>query len=94
LAVGSQILRGLGIAAQDTGGNTLLQRHVPTELQSRVFANFGTAIGLAAGISYLGGGIALASTSPRLVLVIAGALGLSVSGVTAVALRSALHAPR
>jgi hypothetical protein len=91
LAVGSQIVRGLGIAAQDTGSNTLLQRYVPSALQSRVFASFGTAIGLAAGISYLGGGIALASASPRLVLAGAGTLGLFVAGVTAIALRRAVR---
>ncbi len=94
LAISSQILRGFGIAAQDNGITTLLQRYVPSGLQSRVFANYGTAIGLGAGISYLGGGIALASTSPRLVLVIAGALGVLIAAGTGIALRSALRASR
>jgi MFS family permease len=89
LAIGSQIVRGIGLALQDTGSNTLLQRHVPTGMQSRVFGNLYTAIGLAAGISYLAGGIALASISPRVVLAGAGAAGLLVSIGTAIALARA-----
>ena len=91
LAVVSQIVRGLGIAGQDTGSNTLLQRHVPTDLQSRVFANFYNAIGLAAGISYLAGGLALISASPRAVLAGAGAAGIVVACGTAIALYRALR---
>lgn len=91
LAITSQIVRGVGIAMQDTGGTTLLQRHVPTAMQARVFANYSTAIGIAAGVSYLGGGIALASASPRAVLVGAGGAGCLVAIVTALALTRALR---
>ncbi|MGI8870308.1 MAG: MFS transporter [Mycobacteriales bacterium] len=93
LAITSQIVRGLGIAAQDAGGNTLLQRYVPTAMQSRVFANFYTAIGLAAGLSYLGGGFALTSASPRTVLAGAGAAGVLVAIVTGATLSRATRHP-
>ena len=86
LAIMSQVARGIGIAMQDTGSNTLLQRYVPTELQARVFANLYTAIGVAAGLSYVAGGVALASVSPRAVLAGAGAAGIVVAIGTAVAL--------
>lgn len=89
LAITSQIVRGLGIASLDTGSNTLLQRYVPTAMQARVFANFYTAIGLAAGFSYLGGGIALTAASPRAVLAGAGVAGVLVSIVTGAALNRA-----
>lgn len=91
LAIACQVVRGLGIAGQDAGSHTLLQRHVPSAMQARVFANLYNAIGLAAGISYLGGGLGLVSASPRVVLVAAGAAGLGVAAVTAIALARALR---
>lgn len=91
LAIGSQIVRGLGIAGQDTGSNTLLQRHVPAEMHSRVFANFYNVIGLAAGVSYLAGGLALVPASPRAVLALAGIGGLVVACGTGITLRRTIR---
>jgi MFS family permease len=74
-----QSIRGLGIAAMDVATNTLLQRHVPAPLLARTFANLYGAIGLAAGLSYLGGAALLELTDARVTLVAAGAAGLVVT---------------
>jgi len=88
MAFGLQAVRGLGIAAMDVGGTTLLQREVPTALHGRVFGAWGGAIGVAAGISYAGGALLLDATSPRATFLIAGAGGLLATALTAVALRT------
>ncbi|MET9023686.1 MFS transporter [Actinopolymorpha sp. NPDC004070] len=93
-AIACQMVRGIGIASLETGSHTLLQRSVPTAMQARVFANLSTAIGFAAGVSYLGGGIALVSTSPGIVLFAAGAAGLLVTIGTAAALARATRITR
>ncbi|MET7419362.1 MFS transporter [Dactylosporangium sp. NPDC005555] len=68
--------RGLGIAAIDVGSNTLLQRLVPDEMLGRVFANLYGAIGAAAALSYLGGGLLLDATDAPTTLIVAGAGGV------------------
>ena len=82
-----QTVRGVGIAAMDVGATTLLQRLVPPVMLGRVFGNLYGAIGIAAALSYLLGGLLLDLTSPRVTLVAAGAGGMLATLVTAVALR-------
>lgn len=82
-AVAMQTLRGSGLAAKDVAATTLLQRRVPTEMQGRVFANLYGGIGVAAAVSYLGGGLLLELTSARTTLTAAGAAGLLVTAGTA-----------
>jgi MFS family permease len=88
VAFGLQAVRGLGIAAMDVGGTTLLQRAVPAAMQGRVFGAFNGAIGVAAGLSYAGGALLLDATSARTTFLIAGGGGLIATVATAVALRS------
>jgi MFS family permease len=97
VAFGFQALRGIGLAAMDVGHNTLVQRHVPPEMQGRVFGNVYGAVGAAAGLSYLLGGALLDATSPRITLIVAGAGGLVAAALAAIALPCALgavHRPR
>lgn len=82
-ALAFQVVRGLGIAAIDVGHNTLIQRVVPAGLQGRVFSNFYGAVGAAAGLSYVFGGLVLDATGPRVTLIVAGAGGLAAAGVGA-----------
>ncbi|MDN5858311.1 MAG: MFS transporter [Pseudonocardia sp.] len=70
-----QAVRGLGIAAMDVGSSTLVQRLVPDRLLGRVFGNLYGAIGVAAGISYVGGGLLLDAAGAPLTFVIAGSAG-------------------
>lgn len=86
-ALALQVIRGLGIAAIDVGVNTHLQRVLPAHLRSRVFGNLYGAIGLAAGLSYLGGGLLLQHTNARTTFLAAGAGGLIATAATAIALR-------
>lgn len=71
-----QTVRGLGIAAMDVASSTLIQRSVPAELLGRVFGSLYGAIGVAAALSYLGGGLLLDLTSPQVAFIVAGAGGL------------------
>jgi MFS family permease len=87
LALALQTIRGLGIAAQDVAATTLIQRAVPRALQGRTFSLFYGAIGLAAGVSYLAGGVLLSAAGPRVTFVVAGAAGLIVAAGTGFALR-------
>jgi hypothetical protein len=82
-----QVVRGLGVSAVDVGHSTLLQRTVPAERLGRTFANLYGVIGVAAGVSYLSGGVLLHVASPRLLLVIAGAGGLLAATWTAAVAR-------
>ena len=82
-----QAVRGIGIAALDVAANTMLQQAVPAALLGRVFGTLYGAIGLAAGFSYLAGGVLLDLTGPRVTLIVAGAGGLLVTLATASALR-------
>lgn len=70
-----QLLRGVGIAAMDVAGNTLLQRLVPDAMLGRVFGNLYGAIGIAAAVSYLGGGLLLDATSAPMTFLIVGGAG-------------------
>jgi MFS family permease len=68
-----QAVRGLGIAGMDVAANTALQRIVPPALLGRVFGGLYGAIGVAAALAYLLGGLLLDRTTPRITFVIAGA---------------------
>ena len=81
-----QAVRGIGIAAVDVAVSTLLQRTVPPAVLGRTFGNLYGAVGLAAGLSYVLGGLALNVTSARVVFVVAGAGGLLVTATTAAVL--------
>ena len=84
-----QTLRGIGIAALDVGVNTHLQRVVPPAILGQAFGTLYGAVGLGAGLSYALGGLLLAATDARTTFVAAGAGGLLVSLVTAIALHRA-----
>jgi MFS family permease len=86
-ALALQVIRGLGIAAIDVGINTNLQRVVPPQLRGRVFGNLYGAIGLAAGISYVLGGLLLQHTNARTTFITAGLGGLLATVVTAIGVR-------
>jgi MFS family permease len=90
-AFGFQILRGIGLSAMDVGHTTLIQRSVPGHLLARVFGNVYGAIGIAAGLSYVLGGVLLDATDPRITFVIAGAGGLLAAGLMAIFLPRALR---
>ncbi|WP_084522477.1 MFS transporter [Nocardia inohanensis] len=82
-----QAVRGLGIAGMDVATNTLVQRTVPADLLGRVFGTLYGAIGIAAALSYLGGGILLDLTGPRTAFLVAGIGGLAATLGTALAIR-------
>ncbi|WP_205718231.1 MFS transporter [Actinomadura sp. WMMA1423] len=82
-----QLVRGLGIAAMDVATSTLIQRSVPPHLLGRVFGSLYGAIGVAAALSYLGGGVLLDLTDPRVAFITAGSAGLVATLATAAALR-------
>jgi MFS family permease len=90
-ALGFQVIRGLGIAAMDVGHNTLIQRVIPAGLRARVFGNFYGAVGVAAGLSYILGGLLLDATSPRVTLIVAGTGGLAAAALAAILLPRALR---
>jgi MFS family permease len=90
MAFGLQAVRGLGLAAMDVASNTLLARLVPDRMLGRVFANLYGLIGVAAGVSYLGGGLMLDAIGAPATFVIAGTAGTLITGVTALCLRRAL----
>ena len=94
VAFALQTVRGLGIAAMDVASTTLLQRLVPDRLLGRVFGNLYSAIGIAAAISYVGGGALLDATSAPLTFVVAGGAGLVASLVVALTLPRALARAR
>lgn len=86
-----QAVRGIGIAAMDVAANTLLQRLVPARMLGRVFGNVYAAVGAAAGLSYIGGGLLLDATSAPTTLVVAGAGGLIATAAVALLLPRALR---
>jgi MFS family permease len=92
VAFALQAVRGLGLAAMDVASNTLLQRWVPDRMLGRVFGNLYGLIGVAAGISYLGGGLLLDATSAPVTFLTAGAAGTVITAVVALAMRRALRA--
>ncbi|WP_432937197.1 MFS transporter [Kribbella sp. CA-253562] len=85
-ALALQTIRGLGIAALDVAINTHLQRVVPAAMLGRVFGNLYGAIGLAAGFSYVFGGLLLEHTNARVTFVVAGVGGLLAAAASGVAL--------
>lgn len=88
-----QAIRGLGLAAQDTAAATMIQRAIPRELLGRTFANFYGSIGLAAGLSYLLGGVLLEAAGPRVTFAVAGLGGVVTAIATAIRLHSHRGAP-
>jgi MFS family permease len=86
-----QTVRGLGIAAMDVAANTLLQRLVPPGMLGRVFGNLYGAIGVAAGLSYVGGGLLLDATSAPTTFLLAGTGGTLAALTVARALPRALR---
>lgn len=90
VAFALQAGRGLGLAAMDVASNTLLQRLVPDHLLGRVFGNLYGLIGVAAGLSYVGGGLLLDATSAPVTFVAAGTAGTLITAVVALALHRAL----
>lgn len=82
-----QTVRGVGISALDVGINTYLQRVVPPAVLGRVFGNLYGAVGVAAGLSYVFGGLLLDLTSARMTFVVAGSGGLLATAAVALALR-------
>jgi MFS family permease len=82
-ALAFQVVRGLGIAAIDVGHNTLIQRAVPADLAGRAFGNFYGAVGAAAGLSYIFGGLLLDATGPRVTFFVAGIGGLAAAALAA-----------
>jgi MFS family permease len=86
-----QAVRGLGIAAIDVAHVTLLQRLVPGELLGRVFGNLYGAIGVAAGLSYLGGGLLLDAVGAPTTFLLCGAAGTVAAALVAVTLPRALR---
>jgi MFS family permease len=90
-AFGFQILRGAGLSAMDVGHTTLIQRSVPSHLLARVFGNVYGAVGIAAGLSYVLGGLLLDATDPRITFMIAGVGGLLAAALMAIFLPRALR---
>jgi MFS family permease len=88
LAFAAQTVRGMGVSLIDLGTTTLVQRSAPPEIRARVFANLYGGVGLAAAISYVGGGALVDVLSPRAVLILAGAGGLAASALAFVAARA------
>jgi MFS family permease len=86
-----QAVRGLGIAGMDVGSNTLLQRLVPAGMLGRVFGNLYGSIGVAAAVSYVGGGLLLDATSAPTTLIVAGAAGMVCTVLVALTLPRALR---
>ncbi|MDI2132122.1 MFS transporter [Yinghuangia seranimata] len=86
-----QAVRGLGIAAMDVAANTLIQRTVPPGMLGRVFGAMYGAIGVAAALSYVCGGLLLDAVGPRAVFVAAGAGGLAATAGTGLALWRAVR---
>jgi MFS family permease len=82
-----QTIRGLGIAAMDVATTTLLQRVIPPGLLGRVFGSLYGAIGVAAALAYVLGGLLLDLTTPRTAFLVAGTGGLLATLATAAALR-------
>jgi Major Facilitator Superfamily len=94
VALALQSVRGAGISALDVGVNTELQRVVPVGLLNRVFGTVYGAVGVAAGLSYVLGGLLLDRTTARTTFIVAGVGGLAATAVTAVVLRRRLRPTR
>ena len=88
IAIGFQLVRGLGTALVETNLQTLLQRSVERPMLGRVFANVFGAVNISAAVSVVLGGLLLDATSPGTVLVLAGLLAIAASIVAALLLRA------
>ncbi|MGH3764574.1 MAG: MFS transporter [Pseudonocardiaceae bacterium] len=88
-----QAVRGVGIAAMDVAVNTLLQRSVPPALVGRVFGSLYGAIGVAAALAYVLGGLLLDATNPRVAFLVAGSGGLLATLIVAVTIRRSTPKP-
>ncbi len=88
-----QTVRGVGIAAMDVAVNTLLQRSVPRALLGRVFGSLYGAVGVAAALAYVLGGLLLDATTPRVTFLVAGTGGLLTTLIVAVAIRRSAPQP-
>ena len=86
-----QTIRGLGIAAMDVAVNTMLQRSVPRDLLGRVFGSLYGAIGVAAALAYVLGGLLIDLTNARLAFLVGGAGGLLTTLAVAAALRRSVR---
>ncbi|GLW11630.1 MFS transporter [Microtetraspora sp. NBRC 13810] len=87
----AQFVRGLGVAAMDVATNTMLQRFVPAGMLGRVFGNLYGAVGMAAALSYIAGGLLLDATSAPATFVIAGAGGTLATVIVAMILPGVLR---
>ena len=86
-----QAVRGLGIAAMDVASNTLVQRLTPLGMTGRVFGNLYGAVGVAAALSYVAGGLLLNATDAPTTFFIAGGGGMAATLVVALTLPRALR---
>jgi MFS family permease len=87
VAIVCQVLRGVGTALVEANVRTFVQRTVPRAVLGRVLANLYGGVGVAAAASYAIGGPLLDATSPRLMFVLIGGLGLVAAGAGAVLTR-------
>lgn len=87
VAVTTQLVRGIGTALVEANVRTLVQRTVPRAVLGRVLANLYGGVGVAAALSYAAGGPLLDATSPRVMFVLIGILGLVAAGAGAVLTR-------
>jgi len=90
-AFAMQLVRGFGIAATDVAVNTLLQRLVPPGMLGRAFGNLYGGIGVAAAVSYVGGGLLLDATSAPVTFLVIGTGGVLTTVAVALALPRALR---
>lgn len=72
IALFMQASAGIGNAAENVAGDTLLQRSVPSEVLGRVFGLATTGAYVGGGVAYAIGGFLLDLTSARAVFVIGG----------------------
>ncbi len=93
VAFGVQTVRGVGIAAMDVAVNTLLQRTVPRALVGRVFGSLYGAVGVAAALAYVLGGLLLDATNPRVAFLVAGSGGLLATLIAAASIRRSIPKP-
>jgi MFS family permease len=71
----------------DVAVNTLLQRNVPRAFVWRVFGSLYGAIGVAAALAYVLGGLLLDATNPRVAFLVAGSGGLLATLIAAGSIR-------
>ena len=81
-AVAAQWIGGVGNGVGNIGGDTMIQRSVPSAMLGRVFGLVKTAAFLGSGLAYAIGGVLVDVMSPRAVFVVAsaGVLAASVAG--------------